>query len=87
MSILPIAIVAVLSAWIAIHESIRAAFGGPAAVRAAAPFAVPASAEPTRLKPTTSAPPPLRNVLRDELRAVDQLVELAVVEEVDGRCR
>ena len=31
MSILPIAIVAVLSAWIATHESMKAAFGGPAA--------------------------------------------------------
>src|SRR4026209_941645 len=56
--------VAVLSALIAIHESILAASGGPAAVRVGAPPPAPAGAEPTILKPTTSARPPLRNVWR-----------------------
>ena len=66
MSIFPNAIVAVLSALIATHESITSAFGGPAAAtRAVAPLAEPASAEPTKLKPTTSAPPPFRNVVRE----------------------
>src|SRR4051794_16205987 len=57
----PVLIVAVLSAWMARKESTCSRSDGPLeAYGSSAPCA-----DPTRLNPTTSAPPPLRNDLRE----------------------
>src|SRR5262245_34335680 len=61
----PDLIVAVLSPWIATHESIEfGSYGALLANGLSAACALPAST-PSELKPTTSAPPPFRNDRRD----------------------
>src|SRR5262245_53361907 len=71
-STLPSLTDAVLSALITTHESIRLESAGPNDVNgcgSAAPEARPPSAAPATEKPTTSAPPPCSNDLRDKSRS------------------
>jgi hypothetical protein len=71
-STLPSLTDAVLSALITSHESIRLESAGPNdenGCGSAAPAARPARAAPPIEKPTTSAPPPLRNDVRESSRS------------------